>query len=269
MFRIGEFSRMGRTTVKTLRYYDEAGLLKPEETDPFTGYRLYAAAQLLLLHRIQSYRQIGLSIDEIRLLLAGCGAGALLRRRRDELRSSIEAEQDQLSRIEFILSGKEEEQSMSYQATIKELPRCIVYSKRMTVPSYESYFTLIPAIGEKVAARYPELKGAVPEYRFISYHDGEYKERDIDVEYCEAVGQLKEDFDDIRFKRIEAVTALSVMHRGGYQGLPQAYAYAFRWIEENGYTVAGTPRESYIDGVWNRVAEEDWLTEVQVPIAKK
>ena len=41
MFRIGEFSKLSRTTVKTLRYYDEIGLLKPEATDPQSGYRLY------------------------------------------------------------------------------------------------------------------------------------------------------------------------------------------------------------------------------------
>ena len=39
---------------------------------------------------------------------------------------------------------------MNYQATIKELPECIVYSKKMTIPNYNAYFQLIPAIGEKV-----------------------------------------------------------------------------------------------------------------------
>ena len=46
MYRIGEFSRLARTTVKTLRYYDEVGLLKPEGVDPFTGYRHYTTRQL-------------------------------------------------------------------------------------------------------------------------------------------------------------------------------------------------------------------------------
>lgn len=56
MFRIGEFSKMSKTTIKTLRYYDEVGLLKPEAVDRFTGYRLYTTEQLVLLHRIQSLR---------------------------------------------------------------------------------------------------------------------------------------------------------------------------------------------------------------------
>jgi DNA-binding transcriptional MerR regulator len=39
MYRIGEFSKMTKTTVKTLRYYDEVDLLTPEFVDPFTSYR--------------------------------------------------------------------------------------------------------------------------------------------------------------------------------------------------------------------------------------
>ena len=59
------------------------------------------------------------------------------------------------------------------------------------------------------------------------------------------------------------------MHRGPYPGLRDAYAFAFKWIEENGYTMAGNPRESYIDGIWNMEDEADWLTELQIPVSKK
>ena len=34
MFKISEFSRLSQVSVKTLRYYDELGLLKPAHTDP-------------------------------------------------------------------------------------------------------------------------------------------------------------------------------------------------------------------------------------------
>ena len=52
MIRIGDFSKLSRVSVKTLRYYDEMGLLKPVEVDPFTGYRFYLFSQLTVLHRI-------------------------------------------------------------------------------------------------------------------------------------------------------------------------------------------------------------------------
>ena len=46
MLKIGEFSRLSQVTVKTLRYYDEIGLLKPSEIDRFTDYRYYSLDQL-------------------------------------------------------------------------------------------------------------------------------------------------------------------------------------------------------------------------------
>ncbi len=269
MYRIGEFSKMSKATIKTLRYYDEIDLLKPEYIDPFTNYRFYTTNQLFKLHHIQALRQIGLVPDEIKMILSNANKQIVLEKRKMELIAEIENATQQLSRIEFILSGQEEETFMHYQAIIKELPQCIVYSKKMTVPSYKDYFQLIPAIGEKVTTKYTDLKCAMPAYCFIVYLDGEYKETNFKVEFCEAITELKEDFEDIVFKKMEAVNAVSVMHRGPYAGLNQAYAYAFKWIEDNGYAVLDSPRESYIDGIWNKEDETEWLTELQIPIMRK
>lgn len=42
-----------------------------------------------------------------------------------------------------------------------------------------------------------------------------------------------------------------------------------KYIEENGYEIAGPIRESYIDGVWNKDEEAQWLSEIQVPVKKR
>ena len=268
MYRIGDFSKLSKTTVKTLRYYGEIGLLQPEEIDESTGYRFYTSKQLFKLHRIQALRQIGISIDEIKKIVSGHNPNDILEKRKSEMIALLSETNDQLSRLEFILQGKQEEEFMKFVAIIKELPECIVYSLKMTVPDYNSYFNLIPALGEKVLKKYPDLKCTIPEYCFISYLDGEYKEKDINIEFCEAVDQLKPDFDGIVFKKIDAVTAVSIMYKGPYSELFQAYSFAFNWIEQNGYTTIDSPRENYIDGIWNKDDMSEWLTELQIPITK-
>lgn len=197
MYQIGEFSKMSKTTIKTLRYYDEIGLLEPEKVDDFTGYRFYSTQQLLKLHYIQALKQIGLSINEIKIIMAGHSGMDILKKRKSELNAEMERITDQLSRIEFILSGKEEESFMSYQAIIKDLPECIVYYKRLTVPSYDSYFKIIPAIGEECMKANPDIKCSIPEYCFIVYLDGEYKEKDINIEFCEAVNKFGKDIFEL------------------------------------------------------------------------
>ena len=69
MYSIGMFSKINRITTKTLRHYDEIGLLKPEEVDRFTGYRYYTSSQLPVLHKIFTLKQMGLALNDIKTAL--------------------------------------------------------------------------------------------------------------------------------------------------------------------------------------------------------
>ncbi|MBE9472709.1 MAG: MerR family transcriptional regulator, partial [Chloroflexi bacterium] len=71
MFKIGDFSRISQVSVKTLRYYDEIGLLKPAHVDRFTGYRYYSVDQSPRLNRILALKDLGLSLEQIARLLDG------------------------------------------------------------------------------------------------------------------------------------------------------------------------------------------------------
>src|SRR5437763_15527085 len=67
--KIGEFARLGMVAVSALRYYDEVGLLKPAGVDRWTGYRYYTPEQLPALYRILALKDLGLSLEQIRVLL--------------------------------------------------------------------------------------------------------------------------------------------------------------------------------------------------------
>ena len=41
-----------------------------------------------------------------------------------------------------------------------------------------------------------------------------------------------------------------------------------KYIEENNLEIAGEIREKYIDGVWNKEDESEWLSEIQIPVRK-
>jgi DNA-binding transcriptional MerR regulator len=94
MFRIGDFSRLARVTIKTLHHYDEAGLLQPSHVDPQSGYRYYTAAQLETLQRILLLKDLGFALEQIRELLnADADTWArTLDRRQAELTASIAAD---------------------------------------------------------------------------------------------------------------------------------------------------------------------------------
>ena len=67
--KIGELAKATDTQVVTIRYYEKEGLLRqPERTG--SGYRLYSQDDVERLHFIRRCRQHGMSLDEIRDLLA-------------------------------------------------------------------------------------------------------------------------------------------------------------------------------------------------------
>ena len=263
LYKIGLFSQMNKVTIKTLRHYDEIGLLKPAYIDEFTGYRYYASEQLPMLHEILALRQMGFSLNEIAKVQEGVSVESVLIKKKTELLKKISEETMKLSQVEHYLHNRNE--CSNYNVILKELPEVIVASMRTIIPDYNSLFGIIPPMEREM-----ERLGcvcAIPEYCFSIYHDGEYKEKDVDVEVCEVVTEMKESSDMIKFKKIEKIeTAACVLHKGSYSDFPKAYAALLKWIEENGFELIDNPRESYIDGIWNKDSIDDWLTEIQFPV---
>ena len=64
-FKIGEFSKLNRVTVKTLRHYEEIGLLVPSQVDKWTGYRYYDVCQLGRMNTIRDLKELGFTLEEI------------------------------------------------------------------------------------------------------------------------------------------------------------------------------------------------------------
>ena len=262
MLKIGEFSKLSLTTVKALRFYEKEGLLRPASVDEWTGYRYYETAQLETAARIRSYRQLGLSIDEIRHIFSGEDARGILSERAEALRSLRAETERQLSVITFLLEEKE----MKYQAVIREIPEMLVYTAETVLKSYGDIMQWIPSVGEECLALNPGMRCAEPPYEFCEFLDGEYRETDIRVRHSEAVTARGQENGHIRFRILPAAKVLSIYHRGAYETLGEAYAYLMEYAEKNGYEAAGLIRECYIDGIWNKESVDDWLTELQLPI---
>lgn len=107
---IGRFARLAGLSIGALRHYDELDLLRPAEVDRFTSYRRYRRDQLETARAIARLRDLEVSLDEIRLVLAADDP-AEGRRRLAEHRARIEARINRLQRVLHVLgqlsAGKE------------------------------------------------------------------------------------------------------------------------------------------------------------------
>ena len=66
MYRIGEFSKLTNLSIRTIRYYNDIGLLIPEEVDIFTNYRYYGKRNIYEAKIIEELKSVGFTLEEIK-----------------------------------------------------------------------------------------------------------------------------------------------------------------------------------------------------------
>jgi len=142
MLKIGEFSRLSQVTVKTLHHYDELGLIKPVYIDPATGYRFYTVEQLPRIHRIMALKEMGLSLEQIGLMLEKELSTEEMRGmfhfKQAEIQQEVREAQRQLAIVEFRLRMIEAEANFPVlDVVIKKLEAMRFLSLFVESPSNE------------------------------------------------------------------------------------------------------------------------------------
>ena len=268
MLKIGDFSRLSQVSIKTLRYYDEVGLLKPAQIDQSSGYRYYSVAQLGQVHRILALRDLGFSLDQISHLLEAGPSSEELRGmlclRRAEQQQRLSQEQERLERVEALLQLIDQENVMNTDAVIlKDTENLTIASIRKIVPAYNQIGMLFGEIFQQIpgtAARGPCL---------AIWHDNEYKEQDVDGEACVPIDEKYQVPPPVQSTKLAPIKVASVIHHGAYNTLNQSYQIVLKWVATNGFQVSGPIREVYLHFDQPvRQDDESYVTEIQVPVAK-
>ncbi len=265
LYKIGMFAAMNHITVKTLRFYEEQGLLMPALIHPETGYRYYTLSQMAVLHQITALKLAGFTLEEITHINSGADEKAVLLKKKSELLAKISDLTRQIAVVDGYLSKRKT--GLSAPVLIKTIPETTVAFMQIRLESYDRLFDRMPEMGALMEKAGCEC--ALPEYCFTNYLEPGYKDGDIPVEICESVVEAKKETGELRFKTLPEIRAACVFHKGSYRTFSESYEAVLRYIEENGYEIAGEIRESYIDGIWNKDDESQWLSEIQVPVKRK
>lgn len=269
MFKIGEFSKLTQVSVRMLRYYDESGLMKPEQTDPNTGYRMYSANQIPELSKIVFLRDIGFNIAEISALLNNWNNDFILTRLKEKRRAvenEINEEQNKLNKIDMaerdILFGRDE---IRYNIFIKSVPSCCVLSLRRIIGDYYKEEVLWKELCEFADKNHISVCGEP----FSIFHDIEYKEENVDAEVCIPInGILFDSKEGFACKYIEAVPYMAyTMVNGEFCNIKEAYFSFAEWLRENKkYKMSSPERQIVHRGPWNEKDSDHYLTEIQIPL---
>ena len=266
--KIGEFLKIMQVTVKTLRHYEQRGLLVPYEVDEWTGYRYYSIGQMQRLNTIRGLQRLGFTLEEIKELLedgAQMPSVEQLTKKIEETERQLQLLMERRNQLLKWMDSHKQIKKME-NFSIQSLPEIIVASHRAIIPDYSALGLLcVNKIGPEMQRL--GCKCPPPGYCFTIEHNKEYSSANIDIEYCEQVEELGTDSNIIQFKRLPAVAkALCMKHVGPYERFHESFTKAFGYMEEHGYKAAGQLRTCYIDGVWNQDDPEKWLSIIQIPI---
>lgn len=265
-FSIGEFSQATGLTVKTLRFYHEEGLLIPAYIDPHTGYRFYDRRQVEIARSIGFFRQMELSLADVKCLLAAIGDDEkhivdVLRRHRDMLRVRMRQYRRALRQIDDFIEAESQEVGMKpeddaiQEKTLEPMRIAAIRMKGHYSDCGRAFGTLGRQLNRRISGK-----------PMLLHYDAEYKEEDAEFEACMPVRQGKEIVGIVQ-RELPRATCVCLLHKGPYDQLSRAYAKVIKYVKERGYSIAMPTREVYLKGpgMIFRGNPRNYLTEVQIP----
>lgn len=274
MLSIGEFSKMCGVSTKTLRYYDEIGLINPEEINPENGYRQYSIRQLkkiLFIKRLKSYH---FSLEEMKAILDSEEdqfeeeLSCALQHKRMEIQDKLKAYEYTVKQMsDDILSLEKGVPIMSYLDNIdvqlvETPPMNILYIRQMmSSDDYAAgYGTYFGRLYEKIASDKLTMLGTP----MTIYHSPEYDPSGNDTEFAIPIQEFVKGTRDLPGD----LCAKSVL-KGSYSELTSVFARLREWVEQEGYELVKSPYEVYLIDPNQVTAPEDLVTEVYFPVKKK
>ena len=234
-----------------LRHYDEIGLLKPAEIDRFTDYRYYREDQLPIVCRITALKDMGFSLADIVRILEDLS--------RDTAHK--------LTLLDAARNRLRKEETMNYDVTIKTIPERYAATLQMTIPRYEQEGMIWSTLVSETAPLH--LAEADPCLCAVTFLDGEYKEKDVEMLAWKTVKGAYPDTEHVKFRTLPAVTVASCTFKGSYGQITDVYAAIVSWIEANGYEMDGPMFNIYHVSPHETSNPDEFVTEACYPVKKK
>jgi DNA-binding transcriptional MerR regulator len=251
---ISRFAVLTGLSSKTLRYYDEIDLLRPADVDDLTSYRYYSVTQINLAVRIRRWRELGLSLDEIRQMIDHPDrAKEVLSRHEQRLNAEIAERQQSLLHLRTCL----QENPMDYR-TEQLPPRQILSIRtRLQPPHYDVIPEALRDLMMHAKARGYQID---PPSFFV--HDNDDQGEGSLVEVClPVVGNVEGD-GRIEVRTFEGGRAFVGRFVGPYDKTGAAYSTVVEEALRRDLRITGVTAEFYVKSVPDTPNPEAYETDI-------
>jgi DNA-binding transcriptional MerR regulator len=264
LLSIGRFARAARLSHKALRLYDRLGLLQPACVDRDSSYRYYRPEQLQVARLIRLLREMEMPLAMVQDVLEADAetAGAMIVAYERSFTRRLELVRRASEQVKRYLHHKEV--LMAFQVEVRHLSAQPVLSvtSRVKVGQLDAHIMRTLAQLREYAAGQGAETASPP---FGIYHGAINHEDDGPIEVClplqrpltsdgAIVGANDGEPEDgsIVARELEGGRAAVVWLSEEYCVFPailEGYDAAYDWIVENGYQIAGSPRELWLGAI--------------------
>lgn len=262
-YKINEIARLYGIGPDSLRYYERLGLLSPRRDT--NGYRLYNLKDMYKLTVIRDLRKLDFSMAQIREFLEGqCIDNTLIQLRREQalLEEKLQEMQRRKSLIEKRIAGLEEAEKIETGTiTLRELPerRCVRLEQYITKDE-EMDFVI-----KKLHRQHEDRIQDLGTQTIGAFFSEDVICGGIPNTYDSVFFVLEDGADEADFA-LPAGCYASCFYRGSYDQNADQVRRMLDYLEEKGLSASGGAFELYRIDNRDTIREEEFLTEIQIPV---
>jgi DNA-binding transcriptional MerR regulator len=266
-FLIGELSKLFNISTDTLRHYDRIDLLKPDYDDN-SSYRYYSIRNFFKLSRILFFKSLDISLENIKKYMNNKNTNnllSLLKRKEEEIDIKINRLTNLKKKIQTKLELLESINSELDQVKIKRIPeRAGVF---LDMNDVENDREIVQAFKEN--EKYLKISSWLIEGQIYTSLSKEHMEHHILNKFRYFIEIVTLDSEPCKqMKVIPENEYACIAFLGPYRDMGKHYELLIRWIDENGYQIAGDSIEKNIVDYGFSDSESEYISEIQIPIKK-
>jgi DNA-binding transcriptional MerR regulator len=276
MFRIGEFARLTRVSMVTLRHYDDIGLFKPAYIDSLTDYRYYTFDQVPRLNRILALKGLGFKLEQVRQILDG-GLTAdelrgMLLLRQSQIEHEIDTARDMLAQVAQRLQQIEQEGKMpDIEVLTKQVAPISIVAAREVVATPAQMRERCIALDKEVWALIHAHGLKTDGVSFALYHPEQADGIDVEMAYAIDAANANDQLHGAAAVRtLPGAMVAYAVYNGSYDdfgAVGQFHGAIHSWIEANGWHISGAVREFYLQPPAGGFANTG-VMEIQYPVER-
>ncbi len=243
VLNIKKFAEICHTTPRTLRFYEQKGLIRPYAIDPFTKYRSYDARQARDFLRIKLLQNFGIPLNELQELVKNKQLQHKLEQQLKQVKEDLEEKQREYTFLNAMNSFLFEE-DMSNVFTKELFPQRKLFCMEVKDADYKDMALYQKQLLDE--ANRLHLSFGKEQYTF--YHTTRYEPKGTKLELAVACDQNRKNLtfaSGFSFKQFPKTEALVYTYEGPYEYFSVIYQKLYSYIEQHKIKLTGNVFDVY------------------------